>query len=244
MNDTGYLAALKGENSLQAQGRIDNLRELLTVANDFAAEEGSGIENFLQHVALVSDIDQAKSGEDAVTLMTLHSAKGLEYPVVFMPGMDDGIFPHERSLRNENAIEEERRLCYVGITRARRLLFVTSTDRRSIYGRTVNYPPSRFLREIPKSLIEAHENKPLFPSVPPAKRMGLPGNLPPFSPPPKPLADAAAFAVGDKVSHPHFGLGTVVSFIDREGFQEVAAAFPGQGVKRLNTRYAPLTKLN
>jgi DNA helicase-2/ATP-dependent DNA helicase PcrA len=247
MEDTGYLGELKAENSVQAQGRLDNLRELLTVASDFAEEEGSFLENFLQHVALVSDVDEAKSKDDAVTLMTLHSAKGLEYPAVFMPGMEEGIFPHERSLRNENAIEEERRLCYVGITRARRLLFVTSTEMRSIYGRTVNYPPSRFLREIPKPLIEAHEWEPAFPGVPPAppaKRRGLFGNLPPFSPPPQPLASVAAFAAGDKVSHPHFGLGTVVSCIDRDGFQEVAAAFPGQGVKRLNTKYAPLTKLN
>jgi DNA helicase-2/ATP-dependent DNA helicase PcrA len=241
MDDTGFAAELKAENSVQAQGRLDNLREMLTVARDFAKEEDASLETFLQHIALVSDIDEAKNNEDAVTLMTLHSAKGLEYPVVFMPGMEEGIFPHERSLRNESAIEEERRLCYVGITRARRLLFVSGTDSRSIYGRTVSYRPSRFLLEIPKQLLDVCEGAKAFLPPAPAQRAAPCNSLPPPAPPR--AAGGAVFAAGDKVSHPRFGLGTVVSSIERDGFQEVAAAFPGQGIKRLNTKYAPLTKL-
>jgi DNA helicase-2/ATP-dependent DNA helicase PcrA len=244
MDDTGYVAELKAENSVQAQGRLDNLRELLTVARDFAKEEDASLDTFLQHIALVSDVDEAKSNEDAVTLMTLHSAKGLEYPVVFMPGLEEGIFPHERSLRNENAIEEERRLCYVGITRARRLLFVSGTDSRSIYGRTVSYQPSRFLLEIPEPLLDVCERENTFLPLPPLSRAGHFHSLPPSPAPPASAASAAVFAAGDKVSHPRFGLGTVISSIERDGFQEVAAAFPGQGIKRLNTKYASLTKLH
>jgi DNA helicase-2/ATP-dependent DNA helicase PcrA len=243
MEDSGYIAELKAENSVQAEGRLDNLRELITVARGFVREENNSLDDFLQHIALVSDVDEAKTNDDAVTLMTLHSAKGLEYPVVFMPGMEEGIFPHERSLRSENAVEEERRLCYVGITRARRLLFVSGTDARSIYGRTVSYQPSRFLREIPKPLMEVFKKENKFPGGAPGTRAGFFIDPPPLYQPPKPSAAGIAFFAGDKVSHPHFGLGTVVSAIDRDGFQEVAAAFPGQGIKRLSTKYAPLTKL-
>ena len=112
------------------------------------------LENFLSHVSLVSDIDNADTADDRVTLMTLHSAKGLEFPVVFMAGMEEGLFPHSRTLLNEEEIEEERRICYVGITRARRKLFLTNARMRNIFGKSTMFPPSRFLNELPASVVE------------------------------------------------------------------------------------------
>lgn len=124
LRDTGYLEELENERTPQAQSRIDNLHELISVAQEFAAsEEENNLENFLAHVALVSDIDDTELGEDAITLMTLHSSKGLEFPVVFLVGMEEGLFPHARTLMDETEIEEERRLCYVGITRAKENCF-------------------------------------------------------------------------------------------------------------------------
>ena len=158
MTKTGYLEELENSKSAQDQSRVENLKELLSVAEDFSkGEEEDNLENFLGRVALVSDIDDAELGEEAITLMTLHSAKGLEFPVVFLVGMEEGIFPHARTLMDEEEIEEERRLCYVGITRAERTLFLSHARMRTVFGHTVSYPPSRFLKEVPRSLI--HEFK-------------------------------------------------------------------------------------
>lgn len=163
LRDTGYLEELENERTPQAQSRIDNLHELISVAQEFAAsEEENNLENFLAHVALVSDIDDTELGEDAITLMTLHSSKGLEFPVVFLVGMEEGLFPHARTLMDETEIEEERRLCYVGITRAKEKLFLSSTKMRTIYGNTVTYPPSRFLQEIPARLVKTIKRQERF----------------------------------------------------------------------------------
>ena len=157
LKESGYLAELENEQTPQAEARIENLRELLSVAKEFtAADIADNLENFLSHVALVSDIDTADTSSDKITLMTLHSAKGLEYPVVFIAGLEEGIFPHARTLMNETEIEEERRLCYVGITRAQHKLFITNAKLRTIYGNSVMYPPSRFLKEIPEELVARH----------------------------------------------------------------------------------------
>ena len=154
LNKTGYMEELRNEHTAQAQSRIDNLMELMSVGQEFAkTEEENNLENFLGHVALVSDIDDAELGEDAITLMTLHSSKGLEFPIVFLAGMEEGIFPHARTLMNEEEVEEERRLCYVGITRAEKQLFLSNAKMRTIYGHTVSYPPSRFLQEVPRNLV-------------------------------------------------------------------------------------------
>ncbi|MCX7780669.1 MAG: DNA helicase PcrA [Negativicutes bacterium] len=243
MHESGYLAELENEGTTEAEGRIENLRELLTVAKEFAAEGVEDtLENFLSHVALVADIDAAEIAVQRVTLMTLHSAKGLEFPYVFLAGMEEGIFPHARTLMSESDIEEERRLCYVGITRAQRKLFVTNARVRTIYGNSVMYPPSRFLQEMPRGLIEAYDPRPAkieqksgWLQEPPKPRLTLVKNDRP--------APQSNLRPGDKVQHAKWGIGTVIEVRGAGEDQEIKVAFPGQGIRQLATKFAPLTKV-
>ncbi len=176
---TGYLAELEAERTIEAQGRIENLSEFVGVAREFddqlergditglVAIAGIGstepapdaaaaaVEGFLEGISLVTDLDERSDDESIVTLMTLHTAKGLEFPVVFLTGMEDGIFPHMRSVGDPEELEEERRLCYVGITRAEQRLYLTHAWSRQLFGSTDYYPPSRFLAEIPEQLVAA-----------------------------------------------------------------------------------------
>lgn len=258
LRDTGYLEELENERTPQAQSRIDNLHELISVAQEFAAsEEENNLENFLAHVALVSDIDDTELGEDAITLMTLHSSKGLEFPVVFLVGMEEGLFPHARTLMDEMEIEEERRLCYVGITRAKEKLFLSSTKMRTIYGNTVTYPPSRFLQEIPARLVKTIKRQERFSALENFKQVSEKYSARPQKPastfnphsfmPQKPAAAAGGtgtrFNTGDRVSHSKWGEGMVVSVKDSPDGQEVKVAFAGAGVRSLLTKYAVLKKL-
>ena len=258
LRDTGYLEELENERTPQAQSRIDNLHELISVAQEFAAsEEENNLENFLAHVALVSDIDDTELGEDAITLMTLHSSKGLEFPVVFLVGMEEGLFPHARTLMDETEIEEERRLCYVGITRAKEKLFLSSTKMRTIYGNTVTYPPSRFLQEIPARLVKTIKRQERFSALENFKQVSEKYSARPQKPastfnphsfmPQKPAAAAEGtgtrFNTGDRVSHSKWGEGMVVSVKDSPDGQEVKVAFAGAGVRSLLTKYAVLKKL-
>jgi len=151
--DTGYADSLKAENSEEAEGRLENLQELVNAAVDYDREEGGGLRDFIDAAALVSDTDQYK-GDAPVTLMTMHSAKGLEFPVVFIVGMEDGLFPHSRAATDPNELEEERRLCYVAITRAERFLYLTHAMRRRVYGEELASEPSQFLNEMPLELVE------------------------------------------------------------------------------------------
>ena len=258
LRDTGYLEELENERTPQAQSRIDNLHELISVAQEFAAsEEENNLENFLAHVALVSDIDDTELGEDAITLMTLHSSKGLEFPVVFLVGMEEGLFPHARTLMDETEIEEERRLCYVGITRAKEKLFLSSTKMRTIYGNTVTYLPSRFLQEIPARLVKTIKRQERFSALENFKQVSEKYSARPQKPastfnphsfmPQKPAAAAGGtgtrFNTGDRVSHSKWGEGMVVSVKDSPDGQEVKVAFAGAGVRSLLTKYAVLKKL-
>lgn len=258
LRDTGYLEELENERTPQAQSRIDNLHELISVAQEFAAsEEENNLENFLAHVALVSDIDDTELGEDAITLMTLHSSKGLEFPVVFLVGMEEGLFPHARTLMDETEIEEERRLCYVGITRAKEKLFLSSTKMRTIYGNTVTYPPSRFLQEIPARLVKTIKRQERFSALENFKQVSEKYSARPQKPastfnphsfmPQKTAAAAGVtgtrFNTGDRVSHSKWGEGMVVSVKDSPDGQEVKVAFAGAGVRSLLTKYAVLKKL-
>lgn len=259
LRDTGYLEELENERTPQAQSRIDNLHELISVAQEFAAsEEENNLENFLAHVALVSDIDDTELGEDAINLMTLHSSKGLEFPVVFLVGMEEGLFPHARTLMDETEIEEERRLCYVGITRAKEKLFLSSTKMRTIYGNTVTYPPSRFLQEIPARLVKTIKRQERFSALENFKQVSEKYSARPQKPastfnphsfmPQKPAAAAGGtagtrFNTGDRVSHSKWGEGMVVSVKDSPDGQEVKVAFAGAGVRSLLTKYAVLKKL-
>ncbi len=259
LQKTGYLAELETSGDAQDQSRVDNLHELLSVAEDFAAKcERSGdeptLENFLADVALVADIDDADLDEDKITLMTLHSAKGLEFPTVFLVGMEEGIFPHSRTLMDESEIEEERRLCYVGITRAERHLFLSNARMRTIYGRSQYYPASRFLQEVPRNLIHEYRR----PQAQPRKavretvsrtepRHSASGwsfaSMAAFMPADSSAAAGISFRVGDKVMHKKWGAGTVVSVKPSEDGQEVNVAFAGAGIRSLLTKYAKLEKL-
>ena len=155
LKESGYIDELEREKKPENETRVENLKEFIGVAKDFEkGDEVPNLENFLSQISLVSDIDNADMEEDRVTLMTLHSAKGLEFPIVFMAGMEEGLFPHARTLMNPEEIEEERRTCYVGITRAQRKLYMTYARSRTIYGRSAVYPPSRFLGEIPDEYME------------------------------------------------------------------------------------------
>ena len=254
LSDTGYLEELENERTPQAQSRIDNLHELISVAQEFAqGDEENNLENFLAHVALVSDIDDAEMGEDAITLMTLHSSKGLEFPVVFLAGMEEGLFPHARTLMDETEIEEERRLCYVGITRAKEKLFLSSAKMRTIFGNTVTYPPSRFLQEIPAKLVKTvkRQERPTalenFKQVS-EKRSNWCNTFNPRSfvqanKIPAGAGTGTRFNTGDKVNHSKWGNGMVVSVKDCDDGQEVKVAFAGAGVRSLLTKYAVLKKL-
>lgn len=264
IKESGYRAELEGSDDPQDEARLENIKEFVSVAKDFALGElEETLENFLSQVALVSDIDQAELGESRVTLMTLHSAKGLEFPVVFMAGMEEGLFPHSRTLMNEEEIEEERRICYVGITRARRKLYLSHARSRNVFGRNVCYPASRFLEEIPPSMLErvgvkvapvrhtqgaVTMSRPLVASplrsVPPALQgMKLP---PVVSGAPKAAVKASGsveWKTADKVQHGKWGVGTIVGIRGTGENMELSIAFPGQGVKHLLAKFAPLQKL-
>ncbi len=258
LDKTGYMAELEASHNAQDQSRIDNLKEFLSVAEDFIDKaerngEEATLENFLSEVALVADIDDAALGEDAVTLMTLHSAKGLEFPTVFLVGMEEGIFPHARTLLEENEIEEERRLCYVGITRAEKHLFLSNAKMRMIYGRTLSYPPSRFLAELPRNLIHEYQRVQQRRVIlreeepkPQVKRNATNWFLSPqasFMPKESSAAAGNTFRAGDKVKHKKWGVGTVVSVKASADGQEVNIAFDGGGIRSLLTKYAVLEKL-
>ncbi|MGZ4635505.1 DNA helicase PcrA [Oryzihumus sp.] len=248
VEQTGYLAELRASHDPQDETRVENLAELVAVAREFdeANPQGS-LEDFLEQVSLVADADEIPDSEEAedqgvVTLMTLHTAKGLEFPVVFLTGMEDGTFPHMRALGDNKELEEERRLAYVGITRARERLHLSRAVVRSAWGQPQYNPASRFLDEIPAELIDwqRSESTGMRPSSTPAVATlaGRPGVRSPGNKPVISLKD------GDRVTHDSFGLGTVVR-VEGEGDKAMAHVdFGGDaGVKRLLLRYAPVEKL-
>lgn len=254
---TGYLEELQSSKDPQDESRVENLKEMLSVTEEFAVKcerngEEPTLENFLADVALVADIDDAELGEEAVTLMTLHSAKGLEFPDVFLVGMEEGIFPHSRTLMNENEIEEERRLCYVGITRAEKHLFLSNARTRTIYGRTQYYTPSRFLQEVPRNLVHVIK-RPVVQRLAMASQVHKPTakenanwfeqHKASFFPRESSAAAGCSFHVGDKVMHKKWGAGTIITAKAADDGQEVTVAFAGGGIRSLLTKYAKLEKL-
>jgi DNA helicase-2/ATP-dependent DNA helicase PcrA len=153
IEDTGYAAMLRAENSDEAESRLENLEELVNAAADYDKRESNGLRDFIDHAALTSDTDKFDRNA-AVTMMSIHSAKGLEFPIVFLAGLEDGIFPHSRSFDDPKELEEERRLAYVAITRAETMLYVTHAMRRRVYGEDIAAEPSQFLNELPLDMIE------------------------------------------------------------------------------------------
>jgi DNA helicase-2/ATP-dependent DNA helicase PcrA len=244
LTDTGYEAELKAEGTLEALSRIENLRELLSVASEFeesgplggpgdeAWEDLGGrrrLELLLESLSLASDVDSMDETAGRLTLMTLHNAKGLEFPVIFIAGMEDGVFPHMRSLGDPGELEEERRLAYVGLTRAQRRLYLTLAVTRNLWGAPNYNSPSRFLGEIPKSLVtEAPERK---------RRPVLEGAQP------RPTLSAAQVAVGDRVRHRSWGIGRVISMTGEGNHAEAMVEFEEAGRKRLLLAWAPLERV-
>ncbi len=256
MRDSGYLAELETDSDPQSETRIENLKELISDAKKFAnTEQDNTLENFLSHVALLTDTDKEETSDDKVTLMTLHSAKGLEFPTVFLAGLEEGIFPHVRTLMNEQEVEEERRLCYVGITRAERKLYVSNARQRMIYGNTVCYAPSRFLDEIPPELLERYA--PRRPShLAPVQSRPAAATVMPSSPMAKPdlilLKDPVQTAAkpvntdwkpGEKVYHAKWGTGTVVAVTGSGTGLQLSIAFPNEGIKKLLAQLAPISRV-
>ena len=242
LEQSGYLAELQASHDPQDESRVENLRELEAVAHEFedAAPEGT-LSDFLEQVALVADSDEIpEAGEDSgvVTLMTLHTAKGLEFPVVFLTGMEDGVFPHMRSLGNTHELEEERRLAYVGITRARERLYLSRAVMRSAWGAPQRNPPSRFLEEIPGELIDwqREDAGPAAPEPTIARATPVAGRSPGSRP-------IISLTPGDRVTHDTFGLGTVVATAGAADKSEATIDFGDAGIKRLLLRYAPVEKL-
>ncbi|MFD9540672.1 MULTISPECIES: DNA helicase PcrA [unclassified Streptomyces] len=259
MERTGYLAELQASTDPQDETRIENLQELAAVALEFeqerAEEEGAGtLAEFLEKVALVADADQIpdedEDGSGVVTLMTLHTAKGLEFPVVFLTGMEDGVFPHMRALGQVKELEEERRLAYVGITRARERLYLTRAAMRSAWGQPSYNPPSRFLEEIPDQHLDWKRKGPM--AAPAGPTSGITSSLSSSRSKSGPSGFATrrtsdkpvvTLVVGDRVTHDQFGLGTVTAV---EGFGDQAKAtvdFGDERPKKLLLRYAPVEKL-
>jgi len=282
LNKTGYKAILEGEDTPEAETRLENLGEFLSVTAEYDAkaaqaaqnalndevDEGedededeeeavAGLSGFLEQVSLVADIDNLDEAEAAVALMTMHSAKGLEFPVVFVVGMEDGIFPSSRSLMDPVELEEERRLCYVAITRAREKLYLCNAEMRMLYGKTQYNQPSRFLAEIPSTLmtdidpLDPPKSRPTPKPKSTRRREGTADKS-------KPLGsgsweksfgstlvskDVEANYVGEKVEHATFGRGIIVSMNGEGDRAELVIVFDGVGIKRLFAVYAKLTKL-
>lgn len=238
LSRTGYRDELKREGTVEATTRLENIEEFLSVTQEFEVKsEDKALVTFLTELALVSDVDALEEdGEaEAVSLMTLHSAKGLEFPNVFLIGMEEGIFPHVRSLDDEQEMEEERRLAYVGITRAEKNLFLTRARLRMLFGQTSSNPPSRFLREIPADLMEVVGATSRVDPPPPAVIRRPVRSMPHTD---------DDWHLGDKVRHRKWGVGTVVK-VQGDGDEiELNIAFPAPvGVKRLLARYAPITRV-
>ncbi|MFD3564894.1 DNA helicase PcrA [Streptomyces sp. NPDC058686] len=268
---TGYLAELQSSTDPQDETRIENLQELAAVALEFEQEsatadgatEGAAegeasvgtLSEFLERVALVADSDQIPDEEDdgsgVITLMTLHTAKGLEFPVVFLTGMEDGVFPHMRSLGQVKELEEERRLAYVGITRARERLYLTRSTLRSAWGQPSYNPPSRFLEEIPDAHLEWKRTGAMAPAKSAGPTSGIAASLsssrsrstPAFATRRATEKPVVALSVGDRVTHDQFGLGTVVGVKGTGTNAEATVDFGEPKPKRLLLRYAPVEKL-
>ncbi|MCI6284594.1 DNA helicase PcrA [Selenomonas sp.] len=287
LDESGYKKELEEDKKPEAKDRLENLKEFVGMAKEFMkSEEQPTLENFLAQLSLVSDIDNADMEDDRVTLMTLHAAKGLEFPIVFMAGMEEGVFPHSRTLMDVSQLEEERRTCYVGITRAERKLYLTYARTRMLYGHMNANPPSRFLKEIPEEYLEQlvprrnaygfanansygaqqqqHGVMAFRPTASgaysgaargthftgqPQSALAAMQSLAARNVNQKPAAGVirpdmnVAWRVGDKARHGKWGVGTVVS-VKGEGEEvQLQIAFPGQGVKGLMQKYAPIEKV-
>ena len=244
LDRTGYLAQLEESTDPQDQARAENIGELLSVAKDFQDTNPTGtVEDFLEQVALVNDVDSFDQEESKVTLMTLHAAKGLEFPIVFLGGLEEGLFPHSRTLMNPEEIEEERRLAYVGITRAEKELYISNATTRTVFGRTSSYLPSRFIDEIPEELVDGLRAKR---KVPDDIKRHVPQHMSVTSRPvTKPIVRNEVIAdwkVGDTAIHSKWGNGKVINVAGEGAGMKLTIEFPTQGVRVVMAKFAPVKK--
>ena len=242
LDKTGYVAELQASADLQDESRIENLNELVSVAREYDARTPDGtLTGFLEQVSLVADADQIPEGEDhggMVTLMTLHTAKGLEFPVVFLTGLEENVFPHERSMGDDRELAEERRLAYVGITRAEQRLYLTRAISRAWFGRPAYHKQSRFLTEVPEHLIEWRRSEAVA-AQPAAERLARRPGVQALG-----NRKVPSLQPGDRVTHDSYGLGTVLSVEGRGDDPEAKIDFGGDyGIKHLVLRYAPIEKI-
>lgn len=261
LQDFGYTDALKAEHTIEAETRLENLDEFLSVTKRFddqyepEEDDTNALSDFLAEVSLLSDQDDLENNDDQVALMTLHAAKGLEFPVVFLVGMEDGLFPLSRALLEDDQLEEERRLAYVGITRAKEKLFLTNAYSRMMFGRMQNNPPSRFLEEIDvddldmqNSVPEGVGNSDFQVQTAPFANVDERARAQVYTPKAKPAggaigAEKKGWNVGDQVEHKAWGHG-VVTKVNGEGEDmELDIAFPNKGIKRLLAAFAPIKKI-
>ncbi|WP_078550241.1 DNA helicase PcrA [Litchfieldia alkalitelluris] len=258
LDKTGYRDMLKNEKTIEAESRLENIEEFLSVTKNFEEKnEDKSLIAFLTDLALVADIDKLDEDEEdqskneSLILMTLHAAKGLEFPVVFLIGLEEGVFPHSRSLMEEAEMEEERRLAYVGITRAEEDLYITNAQMRTLFGRTSMNPVSRFVGEIPEELLEnigeqlkKQISKAPFSSARSERSIERrPTPQPTFAAARSTGGDEISWVVGDKAAHKKWGVGTVVSVKGDGDSKELDIAFPSPtGIKRLLAKFAPITK--
>lgn len=244
LDRTGYLAQLEESTDPQDQARAENIGELLSVAKDFQDTNPTGtVEDFLEQVALVNDVDFFEQEESKVTLMTLHAAKGLEFPIVFLGGLEEGLFPHSRTLMNPEEIEEERRLAYVGITRAEKELYISNATTRTVFGRTSSYLPSRFIDEIPEELVDGLRAKR---KVPDDIKRHVPQHMSVTSRPvTKPIVRNEVIAdwnIGDTAIHSKWGNGKVINVAGEGAGMKLTIEFPTQGVRVVMAKFAPVKK--
>jgi DNA helicase-2/ATP-dependent DNA helicase PcrA len=245
MAASGYADELHAEGTPEAQSRLENLKELVTAAQEFVERhEGGGVQAFLDSVALIADIDKYAEGRGAVTLMTLHMAKGLEFPTVIIVGMEEGVFPHAYALTDERELEEERRLCYVGMTRAMRRLYLTSARQRRLYGSRSFNLPSRFLEELPPGVLEVRDawsGHAAIPSLAASEHVAIyePSTLNSELPQGESFVDR--LHPGARVRHPDWGIGVIRDRIGSGDDLKVIVRFNGVGEKKLLVKYAELT---
>ena len=244
LDRTGYLYQLEESTDPQDQARAENIGELLSVAKDFQDTNPTGtVEDFLEQVALVNDVDSFEQEDSKVTLMTLHAAKGLEFPIVFLGGLEEGLFPHSRTFMNPEEIEEERRLAYVGITRAEQELYISNATTRTVFGRTSSYLPSRFIDEIPAELVDGLRAKR---KVPDDIKQTVPRHMSVTSRPvTKPIIRNEVIAdwkVGDTAIHSKWGNGKVVNVSGEGAGMKLTIEFPTQGVRVVMAKFAPVKK--
>lgn len=233
LNSSGYKKELEEENTDEAKNRLENIDEFLSAAYDFETSNAeAGLFGFLENVALISDLDDDEGKEDSITLMTLHSAKGLEFPVVFLSGMEEGLFPISRASFSDNDMEEERRLCYVGITRAKHKLYITYAKQRTVHGETTSKLPSRFIEEIPENLIERTDNARHLPIYGAYKSDTSLKNMH--------VEEKNGFRSGERIIHDKFGEGIIVSVVGSTNDTRIKIAFDQGGIKEFVAEIAPI----